>query len=128
MKVIKLSGLAFMIMIGAQFSSTVRTAPGISDSGGTPIIITQEHDQLLGPPRTSIPFFAEYSDDYVLLGASISCGTVAVRITSSAGDDYSTNFISSMGMILLPISGDSGQYLLSLTTSDGLRFVGRFTI
>ena len=74
------------------------------------------------------PFFAELSNFGVVLGSSESIGTVSVRITSTAGDDYSTCFDTSTGMILLPISGDTGDYLISITTPDGIHFIGEFSL
>lgn len=83
-------------------------------------------------PRTpvSIPFFAELIDgaNTVLLSATDSIGTVSVQITSTAGDNYSTYFNTASGAILLPISGNTGYYTLTITTLDGIHYVGEFTI
>lgn len=83
-------------------------------------------------PRTpaNIPFIAELMDgsDSVLLGATDTIGTVSVQITSTVGDNYSTYFDTSFGAILLPISGNTGHYTLTITTPDGIHYVGEFTI
>lgn len=99
--------------------------------GGHLIIIVQRPDTP-GAPRTPVvnPFIAELMDSStsVLLGATDSIGIVSVQITSTAGDDYSTYFDTSDGAILLPISGITGYYTLTIITPDGTRFVGEFTI
>lgn len=99
--------------------------------GGHIIIIVPRPDTP-GAPRTPVvnPFIAELMDGStsVLLGATDAIGTVSVQITSTAGDNYSTYFDTSDGSILLPISGITGYYTLTIVTPDGTRFVGEFTI
>lgn len=85
-----------------------------------------------GAPRTPVvnPFIAELMDgnNSVLLGSKDNVGIVSVQITSMAGDNYSTYFNTSVGAILLPISGNAGYYILTIITPDGTHFVGEFTI
>ncbi len=120
-------GLAFSVILASSFPCFGGTTSKEAEDN-TPIIIRQDSTELPGAPRSNNPFFAELSNGYVILGASTSSGTVLVRITSTAGDDYSTYFNTSAGMILLPISGDPGDYLLSITTPDGIHYIGEFTI
>ena len=98
--------------------------------GDPPIIIYQDPIEANDNPRSLVdnPFFAELSTFGVVLGSSESIGTVSVRITSTAGDDYSTYFNTSIGMILLPISGDAGDYIISITTPDGIHYIGEFSL
>lgn len=83
-------------------------------------------------PRSpaSNPFIAELMEgiNSVLLGATEIIGIVSVQITSTAGDNYSTYFDTSYGAILLPISGNSGHYTLTIITPSGIHYVGEFTI
>lgn len=110
--------------------SIQESVSALSQRGKT-IIIVPFPSTSEGPrnPANS-PFIAELmnGNTSVLLGATSPCGTVTVHITSTAGDDYSTSFDTSFGDVLLPISGNSGSYLLTITTSDGHYFVGDFTI
>ena len=96
------------------------------------IIILSQRPDAPGAPRTPItnPFIAELMDGFnsVLLGSADDVGTVAVQITSTAGDNYSTYFDTSDGAILLPISGNTGYYSLIIVTPDGTQYVGEFTI
>lgn len=128
MKTFKSLGLSISMMMASLLSLNMGVAARPSQSEGTPILISQESPELIGTPRSGSAFFAEYSEYYILLGATASCGTVTIRITSTAGDDYSTYFDTSTGVILLPISGDAGHYVLSITTLDGIHFIGEFTL
>lgn len=120
-------GLAFCLTLASSLPCFAgSTSKKVEDN--TPIIIYQDSLELTDAPRSNNPFFAELSDGYVLLGASTTCGTVSVRITSTAGDDFNTYFDTSSGVIILPVSGNTGSYLLSITTSDGAHYIGEFTI
>lgn len=96
------------------------------------IIILSQRPDAPGAPRTPVvnPFMAELMDGFnsVLLGSTDDVGTVAVQITSTAGDNYSTYFDTSDGTIFLPISGNTGYYSLTIVTSDGTQYVGEFIL
>ena len=81
-----------------------------------------------GAPRTAVPFFAEYFDTLsgVMLGCSESIGDVTVRLTSTAGDWYETEFDTSDGAVLVPASGLSGHYVLTIETADHTVYEGEF--
>lgn len=128
MKNIRTIGMSIAFIMASLLSLNAGVSSSVSSKEGTPIIIYQKPDDSVAPPRSDNPFFAELSDYGVLLGSSDSIGTVSVRITSTAGDDYSTYFNTSTGMILLPISGDTGDYLISITTPDGIHFIGEFSL
>ena len=117
------------MMICSSFIVTVKPALAESMRGHT-IIITQIPDAP-DAPRTPVicPFVAELMDGSVsvLLEATDTVGTVYVQITSTAGDNYSTYFDTSDGSIILPISGYTGYYTLTIT-SGGAQFVGEFII
>ncbi len=117
------------MMICLSFIVTVKPALAESMRGHT-IIITQIPDAP-DAPRTPVvcPFIAELMDgsDSVLLEATDTVGIVYVQISSTAGDNYSTYFDTSDGSIILPISGYTGYYTLTINFS-GVQFVGEFTI
>lgn len=75
-------------------------------------------------------FLAEYNDvlNSVVLTCTSPCGDVAVTLASTAGDWYQTVFDTLDGTILIPVSGDSGDYTLTLVSSDGTTYVGEFFI
>lgn len=120
----------FICMMMVLFPLFAGSNMRASEMGDPPIIIYQDPIEANDNPRSLVdnPFFAELSTFGVVLGSSESIGTVSVRITSTAGDDYSTYFNTSIGMILLPISGDAGDYLISITTPDGVHFIGEFSL
>ncbi len=103
-----------------------------SSAGGHTIILVPKPTTPQETPRSpeKTPFIAEWMDGFnsVFLGATDPIGTVSVQIISTAGDNYSTNFDTSDGAILLPISGNAGYYTLTIIATDGTHFVGEFTI
>lgn len=55
-------------------------------------------------------------------------GSVSVNLVSTAGDYYTVAFDTEEGSLDIPISGNSGDYTLLLTTQSGIQFIGEFTI
>lgn len=109
---------------------TVELAVASSMRGHTILIVPKPGPE--DEPRTNVPnpFFAELMDDSVtiLLSVTNPCGTVSIQITSTAGDNHTTYFDTSDGAVLLPISGNTGNYSMTITLSNGFQFVGGFTI
>ena len=97
---------------------------------GQTITIRVLPDNPQRPNRTEIPFFAEYNDvlNSVVLSCVDECGDVSVTLVSTAGDWYQTVFDTEDGSIIIPASGDSGHYTLTLVTSDGATSVGEFDL
>lgn len=97
---------------------------------GDDIIIKQRPDNPIGGPRSSSQtvFFASLEDYYVLLGSYTPCGDVDVTLSSTAGDFYTSVFDSQNGTTILPISGNSGHYTITLITEQGQIFDGEFYI
>lgn len=95
-----------------------------------PIVIQWDVPEFEEGPRTTvfIPFYAEYLSGNISLYSSNSIGTVAVEISSTAGDYYCTYFDTSDGSILLPVSGDPGYYLLRITVTSNVHYMGRFEL
>lgn len=94
------------------------------------IPILQRPDTSNDAPRSVVPFFAEYDEmlSSVMLGCSDSIGDVTVTLTSTAGDWYQTVFDTSDGAILIPVSGLSGYYVLTLETADHTVYEGEFNL
>ena len=130
MKTIQRFGLSIILLVASMVTGTSAIIKNASLKESEPIVISPYPANPIGAPRAPevIPFFAELLNGYVILGSTTPCGTVSVRITSTAGDDYSTNFDTSDGAILLPISGNPGDYTLSITTPAGTHFIGEFSI
>ncbi len=121
---ILLSALAFMagpfLLLGSQRM--------VELNDGLTIEIKQRPTIPEDAPRTAVPFFAEYFDTLsgVMLGCSESIGDVTVRLTSTAGDWYETEFDTSDGAVLVPASGLSGHYVLTIETADHTVYEGEF--
>ena len=83
-----------------------------------------------GTPRGPVfnPFSAYRINTTVVLASDTSYGLVSVTLISTAGDYYTTVFDTEDGSILIPISGDPGDYTLLLADSNGKTFVGYFEI
>jgi len=97
---------------------------------GTPIDIIYRPDGLNNGPRMPVfnPFYAYWEGSCVSLGSTSSYGTVSVCIVSTAGDYVTTGFDTDDGIILIPISGNTGHYILTIVTESGLMFEGEFDI
>lgn len=104
--------------------------PSSSVCSGRDILIEQRPAIPAGAPRSPVlnPFYATLETNYVLLGSQCEYGVVEVTMYSTAGDYYSTDFITRFGTIILPISGMSGHYTMTLVTETGIVFVGEFDI
>lgn len=120
-------GLALMLV--PLFAPAVPADAMVAQDGETIILRPRDNDTG-GAPRTAVPFFAEYYDTLsaVMLGCSESIGEVTVRLTSTAGDWYETEFDTSDGMLDIPVSGESGFYTLTIRTSAGVVYQGEFNI
>ena len=79
-------------------------------------------------PRNTSLFFAEYNETLsaVMLGCNDSIGDVTVTLESTAGDWYQAVFDTSDGAILIPASGDSGHYTLTIETAAHVVYEGEF--
>lgn len=84
----------------------------------------------LGRGQVQLLFLAEYNDlwNCVILTCTESCGDVTVTLTSTAGDWYQNVFDTDDGSLLIPISGDSGHYVLTIITPDGTSYIGEFNL
>lgn len=105
----------------------------ISISGDPVIIPIWENGSTVveGTPRNVPPFSAEYYSllsGVLLSSQDITLGNVSVTLSSTAGDWYQTVFDTSNGSILLPVSGESGHYTLTLVTSGGTTYIGEFVL
>lgn len=97
-----------------------------------------EHDITIGPstndpfgaPRAPAynPFFAYEDGTCVTLGSMSPYGVVSVTLVSTAGDYYQTFFDTEDVQIVIPISGSTGHYTLTLVTEGGLVFEGEFEV
>lgn len=75
-----------------------------------------------------VPFYAQIEDYYVTLGCTSSVGSASITLISTAGDDYQTVFDTSTGVIIIPISGASGQYRLDIVLFSGESYYGEFIL
>ena len=122
-----------LLSLGCALLGCVLSAFCLSAQNNGEIIIVVQQDEPITPPGAPRspeynPFFAELVWNSVLLGSMNSCGSVSVEIASTAGDNYSVYFDTTTGMILLPISGNPGDYTIRITTPMGVHYIGEFTI
>ena len=120
------------IIIATLFAAmVVLPLMGASDPTLIPIIRVPEHpDQNLNRGDVQQLFIAEYDDllNRVDITCNEPCGNVYVTLISTAGDFFQTIFDTENGTLLIPVSGDDGYYEFSITTPDGINFIGEFTI
>lgn len=121
-----------VFLIGTTLLGFPEESNSFSTSGNHPILILQDPTEIPDAPRMPAfnPFIAELMEgnNAILLGVTSYCGTVTVHIISTAGDDIFTYFGTADGAIILPISGNTGYYSLTITTASGTHFIGDFTI
>lgn len=118
--------LAVMALIARPMEAIAQSSQG----DGTEIIIQPTPLIPQGTPRAPVfnPFYAYWEGSCVSLGSTSSYGTVSVCIVSTAGDYVTTGFDTDDGIILIPISGNTGHYILTIVTESGLVFEGEFDI
>jgi hypothetical protein len=121
--------VAFCIIAGC-LTESYSYASKEKQRDGESIVIHADSVTLPGIPHMPVynPFYAERVSTTVILGCYSSYGIVDVSLTSTAGDDYSTVFDTTDGTIIIPISGNMGDYTLLITTASGLEFIGEFCI
>lgn len=120
----------YLLLAGCFAASGIGSAQEINQEDGPRIVVSQTPAVPPGSPRMPAynPFYAEIINGNVLLGCVSSYGVVDVNLTSTAGDDYSTEFDTSTATIIIPTSGNSGDYTLLITTPSGLEFIGEFSL
>lgn len=94
------------------------------------ITIVPSTNDPFGAPRAPAynPFFAYEDGTCVTLGSMSPYGVVSVTLVSTAGDCYQTFFDTEDVHLVIPISGETGHYTLTLVTERGLVFKGEFDI
>ena len=126
--VFKMATCFLMVVVNSVYLSSFASISKEAD--GKDIRIVQKPTIPPGAPHLPAynPFYAGLVSTNVLLGSYSYYGTVNVSLTSTAGDDYSTVFDTADGTILIPISGNTGDYTLLITTASGLEFIGEFSL
>lgn len=119
--------LSCIVLVG---NVTLMSGQNSGSNDPEQIIIVQSSTIPPGSPRMPAynPFYAELENGNVVLGSFSYYGTVEISLTSTAGDNYSTVFDTVDGTILIPISGNTGDYILLITTASGLEFIGEFSL
>lgn len=129
MRTKKILLLLCSLIIAASFTGLASENNTLLNDGES-ITIYQVPQKPINAPRSVVPFYAEYYDlmSTVMLGCSDSQGDVTVTLVSTAGDWYQTVFDTEEGMILIPASGESGYYTLTIVTSDNTTYQGEFVL
>lgn len=94
-----------------------------------PILTSDEEFTIIRTPD-SIRIDCVYDTDTntIVFGIVGSTETLAVSIyNSSSNETYNTIFVGS-GLFYVPISGSAGYYTLTITTPQGIHYVGEFAI
>lgn len=121
--------LIFMMTVVSCLFKVNAATVSVPD-GGDLIIIQQYPINPEGNPRGPVfnPFTAYRLNNAIVLASDTSYGLVNVTLISTAGDYYTIVFDTEDGSILIPISGNAGEYTLMLTDSAGAQFIGTFEI
>ena len=120
---------ALTIFIASLMAAmTVLPVKGAEDPTQIPVVIIISDPGNVTRSQSQQIFLAEYNDllNCVVLTCVSPCGDVEVTLESTAGDWYQTVFDTLDGAILIPASGDSGHYTLTLVASDGTTYEGEF--
>lgn len=111
-------------------ASAVPAMSRTSAGDGDPIPIKPKPPVNPNAPRTPV---------VVPISAMVLGSTVYVAFTDNLGDvDYELENLSTgelvsdqivgTGVVLIPFSGDSGDYTISFTLSNGVQFYGEFSL
>jgi len=121
--------IATAILLMALTNATILFSKGETD-GEEVILVCTTSTNAEGIPRAPAfnPFSAHLLSQSIVLGSSTPCGLVNVTLFSSAGDFFTTDFDTSEGAVLIPVSGNAGSYTHLLTMPSGAQYVGRFEI
>lgn len=120
--------LSILLLFASMPSFTANSKPVCQEPA--PIVINPIKYNPNGGPRSDspVPFTAFRSGCYVTISSSVDCGVVEVELESTAGDSYCNCFDTAEGLFIIPISGDVGEYVLTITVQDGMVFMGEFEI
>ena len=127
-KTLRSVAIGFVALLMALASATNGLSKEVKD--GETIVISPVDTNASGIPRGPVfnPFNAYRLNNTVVLESDTSYGVVNVVLVSTAGDYYTTVFDTEDGFVLIPISGDSGDYSLLITDLSGAQFIGTFDI
>ncbi len=96
------------------------------------VIIPAEHSFEHRPhSKAFVPFEANYNAGlaFVLVRFIRDVGEVEISIQNLSSGEYNYYTINSkVGSIVLPISGDYGDYVITFTLQNGKQFIGEFSI
>lgn len=123
-----LCALIYLMTTTSIFGACVFSSTKMGDN--SPIIIEQYGQQSPDIPRGPVfnPFTAYRMNNTVVLESDTSYGQVSITLVSTVGDYITTVFDTADSSILIPISGNAGNYTLLLTDSTGAQFIGTFEI
>lgn len=98
-----------------------------------PILIIPAEQSSKHRPHSKafVPFVANYNVGLasVLVRFIRDVGEVEISIQNLSSGEYNDYTINSkVGSIVLPISGDSGDYVITFTLQNGKQFIGEFSI
>lgn len=98
-----------------------------------PIVIIPVEQSFKHRPHSKafVPFEANYNTGLasVLVRFIKDVGEVEISIHDLSSGEYNDYTINSkIGSIVLPISGDSGDYVITFTLQNGKQYIGEFSI
>lgn len=121
--------VAIALTIGYSFYSLA--APVADDTILIPI--NSGDDVSTGQPKspTIAPIYCTYSESGEILEFTFlsNLGNLTITVVNTTtSETVSTIVDSSLGYEALPISGDSGYYVISIVSSGGNNYYGSFTL
>jgi hypothetical protein len=122
--------IIFAAYAALLFSNEMSAISKTSCQEVSPIIITPGPSSPGGNPRSpeTSPFSAYRTADEIVLSCDIDCGTVDIELYSTAGDAISTLFDTSEESTTIPISGNAGDYSITITDQQRQIYIGLFSI
>ncbi len=128
-KILKNIFLAIVLTLGFSFNSLA--VPVADDTILIPI--NSGDDGSTGQPKspTISPIYCTYSESGEILEFTFlsNLGNLTITvINTTSGETVSSTVDSSTGYECIPISGDSGYYVISIVSSGGNSYYGSFTL
>lgn len=126
LSLIIISSLSAALFFTTEMSTLCKT----SRQEIIPVIISPKPSNPGGNPRSpeTTLFSAYRTNDEIILSCAIDSGIVEIELYSTAGDSFLSEFDTAEETILIPISGDVGDYTLTITDTREQVYVGGFSI
>ena len=106
--------------------------PCLAEESRIPVVISDSSPSGWDEPHSLSSILAQgyYDLESSVLSLSFlqSVGVCQITVTNTVGDYYIDSFNSDAGLFTMQLSGESGLYIVSVVTADGVEYMTQFFI